>query len=123
MKKFIVEYDVAITVFLMLGTGILSILPPNMMVQNSLFEIPWADKIGHFCMYAILGFFWNVVLRNSKNPRLKAVFFVVAFGIFMELIQFQFILGRYFEIFDIIANITGCIFGTAIYLVVFSENN
>ncbi len=113
----------AITALLMIGTGILSILPPNIIPQTSWLDIPWADKAGHFSMYALLGFFWNVVLRHSKNSHFKAIFFVVAFGILMELIQFQFISGRYFEIFDIIANITGCIFGTTIYVVVFSQYN
>ena len=67
------------------------------------------DKFVHFSMYFILQFLlmWNYRCSDVINKHGKIFLTVCFYGLIIELIQYQFLKDRFFEIFDIIANITG----------------
>jgi VanZ family protein len=69
------------------------------------------DKLVHFLIYFIM-----FLLINRWKPVYK-VFnfsFCVLYGLMMELAQHYFITGRYFELWDLIANISGVFVGLVI---------
>ena len=77
-------------------------------------KIDWLmtpDKFGHAAVYGVL----TVGVYYSLRPYIKSIIrnrwlaFGIAsiYGIAMEVVQYAFFPGRYFEIWDIVANIIG----------------
>ncbi len=69
------------------------------------------DKIGHLAAYGMLAwlFFWGLK-KDGKITRAnmqKTVLGVSGYGIFLEFVQWAFFPHRYFELWDMVANITG----------------
>jgi len=94
---------------------VLSLLPKSSIDTGSLKLFKGADKIVHFGMYAILMFLWMIAIKKNTKPNrnnrvLYAVIFSVVLGIMLELMQKYLVIGRSFDTFDIIANITGVTF-------------
>jgi len=78
------------------------------------------DKIAHLGVYAILVVLalWGIhkSLGSLSPSWIKwVVFGGIVYGILIECVQYTFFPGRYFEIFDIIANIIGCLTGMFFY--------
>ena len=78
--------------------------------------IPYVDKVGHFGMYGV----WTFLIFNafSKNPTATSgkTFWVTfisgsVVGILLEYAQFEMMVGRIFEINDMIANGLGSFVG------------
>jgi VanZ family protein len=97
------------TVFWALVILVLSTMPGNQLPQ-----IPWLmtpDKFGHAAVYAVLTIGLYGTLRTWITPRtsayLTAAALAATYGISMEVVQFLFFPGRYFEFWDIVANIIG----------------
>lgn len=66
-------------------------------------------------MYAILMFLWmNAIRKEQKKNRINWIVFAgifsISLGILLEILQKYLEIGRSFDTFDIIANITGTIF-------------
>ena len=96
----------------------LSIMPGVSLPESWADLLAW-DKLAHCFVYGVqvylllLGF-----LHAGRLNRATAVgvfIFSVAFGALMELIQFGFFPGRYFELLDILANTIGSIIGWAVF--------
>ncbi|MGH1436835.1 MAG: VanZ family protein [Lewinella sp.] len=69
------------------------------------------DKFGHAAVYGILamGIFFSIksCYTNSKTVYRWSFLLASGYGAAMELIQFSFFPDRYFELWDIVANIIG----------------
>lgn len=111
MLSFIFQWRYAMALLLTAVTIILSVLPADKLEHTPIISIPYADKIGHLIAYLTLGFIWLLVFHAQKNKELKTLLFLFSMGMLIELTQFYFLVGRYFEILDIIANISGTILG------------
>lgn len=78
------------------------------------------DKIGHFVAYALLAWLFIRGLRKSErltNTNLFSVILIVSiYGAALEFVQWFFFPGRFFEVWDMIANITGASFSGIITL-------
>lgn len=74
------------------------------------------DKIGHFGIYGIFtflllrGFIFPASQWKEKGVQI-ALSISIFYGIGLEMIQYAFFPGRYFEYLDIIANIIGSFTG------------
>ena len=121
MLKTLYDFRILIAVMMTLITITLSLLPGENIKTVGFINLPFGDKLGHFIAYAALGFFWANVIKPSNNYIVKTVLFLFSLGISLELIQFNFLVGRFFEIFDIIANIIGSIVGVAINKLMYSR--
>jgi len=79
--------------------------------------IPQLDKLIHVISYAILAFLALLALRSkSQKGRFWLVIIcVILYGILIECAQAMANTGRYFEYFDIIANIIGSLIGSLIF--------
>lgn len=121
MLKTLYDFRILLAIMITLITITLSLLPGENIKNVGFINIPFGDKLGHFIAYSALGFFWANVMKTSNNYVVKTVLFLFSLGIVLELIQFNFLVGRFFEIFDIIANIIGSIVGIAINKLMYSR--
>jgi len=86
-------------------------------VPEALSDIVGTDKLGHLVIYAVFSIlmFFGIAKKQRKMPGNTNALLVVglcsAYGVMMELMQFTFFTGRYFEVLDIIANIIGSFIG------------
>ncbi|MCK5442414.1 MAG: VanZ family protein [Maribacter sp.] len=95
----------------------------------SAFNIPYSDKIVHFVFYfvaATLGFLFfheqNGTGALFRNGLMRIVFFLVFFGIIIEVVQERFTMNRSGDVFDALANSIGAISGvTAMYILFYSQ--
>ena len=89
-------------------------------LEPELFRFPGADKVHHLLAYGCLGVMWSAGLRyvgegSFLGPwarggwRLWLALF--ALGALMEVLQWRFYPGRYFELGDMLANATGAALG------------
>ena len=70
----------------------------------------------------MLGFTQNRTLPLANNNRNIALGISIIYGIGMEVVQYTFFPGRFFEIPDIIANIIGSILGLYLFKRFFNKN-
>jgi VanZ family protein len=90
-----------------------SLMPADTVPAGNWALIPHMDKIIHFIMYAVLTFF--ILQKNHiffGKYRLINVLgltflYVSCMGFFIEILQNSFLIGRNFDIFDVLANTTG----------------
>ena len=84
-------------------------------VPESLSDLVGMDKLGHLVIYAIFSFLMLLgVFKNRGINKTSLIFVVIlssVYGVLMEVMQFTFFKGRYFEVLDIIANIIGSFVG------------
>ena len=100
----------------------LTLLPSEEIPNTGLLNIPFGDKLGHAIAYLSLGFSWHLVCQKFSKSEIKVLIGLFSLGFVLELSQFYFLVGRYFEMFDIIANIIGAIAGIALQRVFYSKD-
>jgi len=83
--------------------------------------ISW-DKFGHAVVYCILTILLLIgsYQKNAKHDLGRAILTLGViissiYGISMEIVQYSFFPGRFFEVMDIIANIIGSLIGLIIF--------
>jgi len=105
-----------IAAFYLVIIAFLSLLPSYDIPDISLF--PGADKVVHICMYLGLSFLacWSY---DISHKGMRFMYLVLAgvfmYGVVMEILQRTMHNGRDFDFKDMIANLTGTIFGLLIY--------
>ncbi len=103
--------------------ALLSLAPPDIFTRTITSPIPHADKIVHFCIYAIFAFLMLWTIGKHKKIRLNVTITtlsVLSFGILMEFLQPLIQPGqRFFSIADIGANICGLLTGIAVLLILY----
>lgn len=93
----------------------LSVGPNIDMPQDWTNIISW-DKLGHFAVYGVLTYLilWGF---SKQNPQIELKIYLlgflgsIAYGLFLELIQYTYFPNRFFEYLDILANIIGSFAG------------
>ena len=100
---------------------ILSLMPGNKVPGLNWFSIFHIDKIAHLCFYFVMCILmYQSIVRENFVKRLKpralaySVIFAFGVGIFMEILQSNLNAGRYFDIFDILANVAGAILAACV---------
>ncbi|MEM7102469.1 MAG: VanZ family protein [Bacteroidota bacterium] len=93
-------------------------MPGSPMAPFKFSDLFQPDKVGHLIFY---GVFVSLIFRgitvNSGGQKIRSsvivavLSFAIGYGFLLEVIQFQFLTDRYFDILDIIANIIGCFIG------------
>lgn len=83
------------------------------------------DKIGHLVAYGVLAFLLVAALRTNSRHTISragsvAFFLAAGYGLLLEMAQFAFFPGRYFEVWDIVANIIGALTAPLIYKFLFT---
>jgi len=84
-------------------------------------DIVGTDKLGHMAIYAVFSILmlWAFFKSRNQMPSNTNALLIVglssAYGLLMEIMQFSFFTGRYFEVLDIIANIIGSFIGLWVF--------
>ncbi len=107
------------SILLAVALFIVSTLPGEQLPQVRLVASP--DKYAHFIAYAlftlVLGWSLRGIRSLSGLSRIGIAFLIsTLYGACMEYIQYAFFPGRYFEVWDIVANISGALVA-AVFLV------
>lgn len=104
-------------VLFFLLTLILLCLPGSSFPKQNWFSFVHLDKIIHISLFTTLCLLFNIPLKFSPltNSKRKQWFWMIclssiAFGIIMEFVQKFWISNRSFELMDIVADSTGCLF-------------
>lgn len=94
---------------------ILSLMPSDGIPDSKWWQFPHIDKVVHFIMYAILTFLIlqknHIMFGKFKQINVLALtfFYVFFMGFFIEILQNSFLIGRNFDIFDVVANTAGLV--------------
>ena len=82
---------------------------PGLQVPKGFWDNLPLDKIGHFGIYSILAM---IMTKAFSKWNTKAIFLACTlYGISMEVLQYAFFPGRFFEWSDILANSLGAFVG------------
>jgi VanZ family protein len=84
---------------------ILSTMPSQQLPQIKWLMTP--DKFGHAFVYGVLAIGLYQSFSGAQKKAVYAGLWATGYGITMELVQYGFFPGRYFELWDIVANISG----------------
>ena len=111
---------VAYTIFI----TVISLLPaseiPNIKISN-------ADKIAHILIHAVLSLMWLWFCFTANKGQISgkniSVVLVLCFlyGLGIEAGQKWFVTSRTFDLYDVVANCLGSIFGLILYIVISSK--
>lgn len=106
--------------------GFLYLMPGREMPDLNMWSVFEADKLAHFGVFALFTLFLKVGLmrqQGSTKLRERSTFIALTsgwiYGSGLELIQGQFVEGRYTEGGDFIANAIGCALGVVIYRIIY----
>jgi VanZ family protein len=78
-------------------------------------DVDYGDKLGHFGAYGLL-MFWFALLYPSWTVRARYLIGFIVMGVGLEFLQGM--LGRVFDVQDMLANATGVLLGAAAGLAV-----
>lgn len=77
------------------------------------------DKLGHFLAYGLLN--WLILWALQKNSRFNlksavlSIIFATVYGVCMEYVQWAFFPNRFFEYWDMLANLLGATIGFLVF--------
>ena len=113
IKRFLPAFACATLIFYLSTMGKINV-PERLMDFFSM------DKLGHFIAYGVftisLLYGWNAAESKSRKKGVRmALIISILYGISIEVIQFTFFPGRYFENLDILANIIGSFTGLFLF--------
>ena len=112
--KIIKKYSKSI--FCSIVIVILCFIPGEELPQSK-FDVPYMDKIFHFCFFFILSVIMQYEIKNrvSMKNYLFIFIYILALGGFIELVQENFIKERHGDFFDLVADLSGAIIAFFIY--------
>lgn len=86
-------------------------------LPESMWDLVAPDKFGHALAYGIECWLLLYAFHKQafKKPVLWALIISISYGILMEVVQYSFFPNRFFEVYDIIANISGSLIGLLIF--------
>ncbi|MDQ6815736.1 MAG: VanZ family protein [Bacteroidota bacterium] len=100
---------------------ILLALPGNDLPHNSFFDIPFFDKYVHFTMFFMLTtlfsypfIFSSIDWTIARAWITKITIYVILYGIAMEFVQKYLVVGRSFDLVDIVFDALGSIAGLVV---------
>lgn len=101
------------TIFIIVVSG----LSKGTISSFNLDDLLSMDKLAHAFVYGMYVVLWGLAERRDVKLSVTGWIFLtsVALGLLMEVLQATIFVGRYFEYYDIIANISGSIIGLILF--------
>lgn len=103
-----------------------TLLPSTSMPSLSIWELFSFDSFAHAFLFTVLCFLMIVGLTKQftylklRHYAIRSSLLIsTLFGVSIELMQHFFIYGRQGDIFDVIANTTGCLIGIVLFKLVY----
>jgi VanZ family protein len=86
-------------------------------LPQSWWDLYSPDKFGHAFVYGVQAWLLHKAFYHQRMD--KAIFWAllisISYGILMEVVQYTFFPNRFFEVYDIIANISGSFLGAWVF--------
>jgi VanZ family protein len=90
--------------------------------ENWLGEI-YFDKLVHVGLFTVLIFLWRSAFNSEfANYNLALLLSALVYGLAVEFIQRYFVPNRDFDLYDVVADITGSFLGLAVWLWTYKKN-
>lgn len=104
----------------------MSLAPGQSLKPLTFLQIPYWDKLVHVAVYGLLAIllmhgFARSTTTGTAAMTIYSIVLCLIIGIAMEVLQGEMRVGRYFEVFDIIANIIGALIGSALFVFILKE--
>ena len=112
MLRYVFQYKFSILLAIVIA--LLSLTPANRFPVDSIWDIPYIDKIVHILMYASLGFVALMESRCSRKCRglnLLILLAILLASAIIEVLQATVVLSRGAEWIDLLANFLGLMAG------------
>ena len=117
-RKFTVAF-VVWTFFVLLA----SLIPGKALPRTDWLSLAQLDKLVHLCLYFIMYILMYASLIREFSVKWKkglliiaCAIFAIGYGFLMEILQANLNTGRYFDIFDVLANTIGVVLAVLIVL-------
>jgi hypothetical protein len=113
--------SVAIAWFLIMC--ILFFLPGSALPQESWLDAIYFDKWVHVGLFAVLIFLWRSSFNLDFNHyNWMLLFIALLYGLTVEFIQKYWVSNRSFDLYDVMADMTGSVIGLVVWLRVYKKN-
>ena len=90
---------------------VLSLMPSRNLTELR-FDLLAPDKLAHVAVYALLSFLWLWGYKETNRKKVSIVLLgSIILGVLLEIAQYLFFPDRFFELYDILANVIGAIIG------------
>jgi len=110
----------AIAWFLIMCT--LFFLPGSALPQEDWLNKIYFDKWVHVGLFAVLIFLWRSAFdSNFNNYNWFLILSAMLYGLLVEFIQKQWVANRSFDLYDVVADLTGSIIGLVVWLRVYKK--
>ena len=101
----------------LLVMSFLFFLPGSALPKANWLEEIYFDKWVHIGLFAILIFLWRSSFDlDFSNYNLLLLFSALVYGFLVELIQLYWVPNRSFDLYDVLADMTGSILGLYIWM-------
>ena len=104
---------------------VLLVLPGPDIPTGPLFNIPFFDKYVHIFMFALLSFLSGVPFLKTQMVSIKLFFFIsfgyLLYGIMMEFVQKYWVVGRNFDVMDMVADGIGSFVGYSFLVLMYRK--
>lgn len=102
---------------------ILFFLPGSALPKENWLDVIHFDKWVHVGLFAVLVFLWRGAFDwEVSYYNIVLLFFAFAYGLLVEFIQKNWVPNRSFDLFDVLADMTGGIIGLITWLRVYKKN-
>lgn len=102
--------------------SLLCFLPGSALPKANWLDDISFDKWVHFGLFTVLLFLWRFEFPSAKNYDLLIVLIAALYGFGIEVIQHYFIPNRSFDLYDILADVTGAIAGVGLWVRIYKKN-
>ena len=107
----------------------LTFMPGDELSPVSLWEEISFDKLVHFSVYCIFSLLLIIGLKKQtsfrflkKNAILLSLCMAISLGVLTELAQYFLVKQRFAEVFDVLANTLGAMFGVVVFKLLYYNN-
>lgn len=101
---------------------VLTLMPGKYIPPVNIWDIANFDKLAHLFVFMVLMLFvlYAFVRHKQSKPfylplMLTAFLICVSYGLLIEIMQGTLLVDRHFELYDALANATGCIIGALLF--------
>jgi len=107
----------------LLTMTILFVLPGSSFPEERWFDQIHLDKWVHVGLFAVLLFLWkSAFYSTTKSYNIILVSLTLLYGVSIELIQGAWVANRSADVFDVVADMTGCLVGILVWQGVYKKN-
>lgn len=103
--------------------SVLFVLPGSALPKEHWLDTIHFDKIVHIGLFAVLIFLWKSSFnRNSANYNWMLLLSALLYGLLVEFVQLNWVPNRSFDLYDVVADMSGSVVGLLVWLGVYKKN-